>query len=80
MGHYSLGTVKGVKAHLKKPNSTPKFFKPRLVSFALRDKIGEEWPRLEKLEVLVLFSDWETPIEPVVKPDGSVRICGDYKT
>ena len=32
-----LGTVKGVKAHLKmKPNSTPKFFKHRPVTFPER--------------------------------------------
>lgn len=27
----------------------------------------------------VRFSEWATPIVPVVKEDGSVRICGDYK-
>jgi hypothetical protein len=37
--HDSLGTIKGVKAHLKmKPNSTPKCFKPSPVPFALKDK------------------------------------------
>ena len=30
---------------------------------------------LEKVE----FLDWATPIVPVLKSDGSVRICGDYK-
>ncbi|KAL9958559.1 hypothetical protein ACROYT_G035588 [Oculina patagonica] len=36
---------------------------------------------MEKIGVLekVEFSDWATPIVPVLKPDGSVRICGDNK-
>ena len=59
----------------------PQFFKPRPVPFALKEKIAEELRRLEKIGVLekVDFSDWATPIVPVLKPDGSVRICGDYK-
>ena len=27
----------------------------------------------------VEFSEWATPIVPVLKLDGSVRICGDYR-
>lgn len=27
----------------------------------------------------VKFSEWAAPIVPVLKPDNSVRICGDYK-
>ena len=30
---------------------------------------------LEKVE----FSEWATTIVPVLKTDGSVRICGDYR-
>ena len=76
----NLGTIKGVTAHLKiKENAVPQFFKPRPVPFALKEKIAEG--RLEKIGVLekVEFSDWTTPIVHVLKPDGSVRICRDYK-
>ena len=78
----SLDTIKGVTAHLKlKENATPRFFKPRPVLFALKETIAAELKRLERLGVLemVEFSDWGTPIVPVLKPDRSVRICGDYK-
>ena len=27
----------------------------------------------------VKFSDWAAPIVPVLKKDGGIRICGDYK-
>ena len=77
-----MGTIKGVSAHLKlKENAVPQFFKPRPVPFALKEKIADELQRLEKIGVLekVEFSDWATPIVPVLKPDGSVRICDDYK-
>ena len=77
-----LGTVKGDTAHLKlKENAILQFFKPRPVPFALKEKIVEEIKQLESLGVLekVDFSDWATPIVPVLKPDGTVRICRDYK-
>ena len=25
------------------------------------------------------FSEWATPIVPIVKSDSNVRVCGDYK-
>ena len=41
----------------------------------------QELERLEKAGVIepVQFSDWAAPIVPVMKRDGSIRVCGDYK-
>ena len=77
-----LGTVKDVTAQLKlKSDASPKFFRPRSVPFAIRDAVGAEIDRLEKMGILekVDHSDWATPIVPVPKKDGKFRICGDYK-
>ena len=47
----------------------------------IRDAVSRELERLEEEGILrkVDHSDWASPIVPVLKRDGSVRICGDYK-
>ena len=75
-----LGCIEGVKAKLHlKPNSQPKFIKSRNLPFALREKVEAELERLVEAGVIT-HSEWATPIVPVMKQNGSVRICGDYKT
>ncbi|XP_030850652.1 uncharacterized protein K02A2.6-like [Strongylocentrotus purpuratus] len=78
----SVGRIKGVQAKLKvKSDAEPRFFKPRPIPFAIKDKVAEEIDRLVKEGVLepVEFSDWAAPVVPVQKPDGKIRLCGDYK-
>lgn len=61
--------------------STPRFFKPRPVPYAYRLKVEQELKRLEAEGIIepIRFSPWAAPIVPVLKADGSVRICGDYR-
>ena len=77
-----LGRVKGVevKIHVEQP-AILRFFRPRPVPFALKGRIEEELERLQKDGIIeaVKFSDWAAPIVPVLKSDGSMRLCGDYK-
>ena len=49
--------------------------------FALKPLVEKELDRLEAASILrkVDYSDWATPIIPVPKKDGQLRICGDYK-
>ena len=77
-----LGKLKDVKAKLiLKENSAPKFVKARPVPYSLKDKIDKELDKLLNQGVIekVNTSDWATPIVPVPKPNGDVRICGEYK-
>jgi hypothetical protein len=64
-----------------KPQTTPKFIKARPIPFAMRPKVEKELEKLERDGIIskIEISDWSSPIVPVLKKDGSVRICGDFK-
>ena len=72
-----LGTLKGTTAKIHvDPTATPTFHKDRPVPYALREKIELDLERLERAETIVpdQYSDWATPIVPVLKSDGTVRV------
>ena len=77
-----LGQIVGAAASLQVDSTKPpRFFKARPVPYALRSKVEDELTRLQQQGVIkpVTYSEWAAPIVPVVKRDGNVRICGDYK-
>ncbi|CAK1604431.1 unnamed protein product [Parnassius mnemosyne] len=76
-----LGTFNKFKIHLKlKSDAELKFFKPRPVPLALKPKVEKELNRLLDLGILekVNHSRVATPIVPVLRSDGDIRICGDF--
>ena len=57
-------------------------FAVRHTPYAITGKIEVELKRLEDEGTIepVQFSECAAPIVPILKPDDSIRICGDYKT
>ena len=77
-----LGTIKGVTAKLHvSPDAKPRFCRPRSIPYALKSRVDQALDKLVSEGTLeaVQFSEWAAPIVPVVKRDGSIRVCGDYK-
>lgn len=77
-----IGNIKGVQARLTlKPGAQPVFVKARPVPFALMPKIEKELDDLveQGIPIKVDSGDWGTPVVPVVKGNGRIRVCGDFK-
>ena len=76
-----LETLKNVEVTMKiKSDALPKFCRARPIPHALKDRIEKELERVVTEGILepISHSEWAAPISPIVKPDNSVRICGDY--
>ena len=78
-----LGLVKGVEARLiLKEDAKPVMLKARNLPYAIKDKVEEQLQSMCKEGILRKIEDspWGTPVVPVRKSDGQIRICGDYKS
>lgn len=77
-----LGLFRMSKAVLRvREDAVPKFFRPRPLPLAIKNKVESGVDDLVKMGILkpVEYSEWGTPIVPILKKDGSVSICGDFK-
>ena len=76
------GEMTPFKAHITlKDDVAPIFHKARPVPYSLREKVDKELDKQVGAGILkkVERSEWASPVVIVPKPDGSVRICSDYK-
>lgn len=77
-----LGKFTGAKVHLEVlPGTKPSFFKPRPIPLAWKPVIEQKFNEFCDSGMMepVENADWASPIVPVMKPGGDLRICGDYK-
>ncbi|XP_046869134.1 uncharacterized protein LOC124461688 [Drosophila willistoni] len=78
-----LGRFRGPSVSLQiNTDAIPVRLPARRIPFAIQELYAEELDRLCSQGILVPieYSDWATPIVPVIKKDGTIRICGDYKS
>ncbi|CAB4025111.1 Hypothetical predicted protein [Paramuricea clavata] len=67
-----LGKLNGVTAKIYvDPSTKPIFCKARSVPYTMKPKIEKELERLERQGTIetVQYSDWATPVVPIMKPD-----------
>ena len=78
----SLGKYVGPPMDLNfDPAIKPIRFRPRRVPIGIKDKMDAAIESLVAQDVLESVADtvWGTPVVPILKKDGSIRLCGDYK-
>ena len=79
----TLGKIKGEKYKIElTPDVVPfALTNARPVPIPLLGKVKEELDRMQRLNVcskVTQPTDWCSPIVVVSKPDGTIRLCGDY--
>ncbi|XP_015510621.2 uncharacterized protein K02A2.6-like [Neodiprion lecontei] len=77
---FGLFTKGSVEIQLKS-DAKPKFMQPYKVPISLKPKVEAELHRLKDNNIIqpINYSEWGTPIIPLLKKDGSTRIVGNYK-
>ncbi len=74
------GVTKVTELKIDTGDHPPIQCQPYSVPMSLRGKVKQELENLEDNGIIVRSnSKWCSPMVPVRKPDGSIRICGDFR-
>ena len=77
-----LGELKGVQLHLDIDRSVqPRFFRARSLPYAFKSQVEQQLQKDIDAGVLepVAHSSWAAPLVPVLKKNGTVRVCANFK-
>ena len=75
-----IGKAKVTPHKIVLTNNTPIWQKPRRFSDPVNDEIERQCKELESMDIIEKSnSPWSSPIVPIRKYDGSLRLCIDYR-
>ncbi len=77
LGEYKLNRI----CLQLKSDARPIFCRPRPVSLAYRKEVEEQLEKMQQDNLIekIMTSPWATPVVPIRKTDGKLRLCGDYR-
>ena len=79
-GDADVGLANVTSHHIKLTDSTPIYQHPRRFAKPIADEIERQCAELNSLYVIESsISPWSSPVLPVRKKDGSIRMCIDYR-
>ena len=77
---YDIGNVKVPPHQICLTDDNPVWQKPRVFSDPVNQKVEEQCQKLLANHVIrESHSAWSSPVVPVIKSDGSLRMCIDYR-
>ena len=75
-----IGIAAVTKHHIKLYDNTPIYQRPRRLAKPIADEIERQCQELNALDIIEPSnSPWSSPVVPVRKKDGTIRLCIDYR-
>ena len=80
VGDHDIGNASVTEHHIKLYNDTPIYQRPRRFPTPISDEIESQCKELSTLDIIEpSISPWASPVVPIRKKDGSIRLCIDYR-
>jgi hypothetical protein len=79
-GDNDVGLACVTSHHIKLTDNTPIYQRPRRFAKPIGEEIERQCRELNSLDIIeASISPWSSPVVPVRKKDGSIRMCIDYR-